>query len=446
MQTTELSSPAATADTGSHDAVAVNANYLDKVMSLSKEMDVAATEDIFDARGVKLVARGAKISPALQERLILHKLKKPLEACLAVEGGVTPEGLAAEARRVVEECIPLLQLLTMTGGKGATPFEILAKLRLGNAMGLMLTITERGGANALRHALTVSLISFCLAKKTGYDRDRLSSILLAGLLHDIGELYIDPQYLAPGRRLLPHEWRHIVVHPKISGMLISDLGGFPKEVAIAASQHHERLNGTGYPQRLGGRALDLSGQILSVADTVSGIFLDQERPLECAELALKIIPGERASELVSIISGAIRNRDEEIDELNQPEYSPAALQRAREITQRLSDMTTALKALRETGQLSGKAGGNLLDETAERIGLIERAFIGTGLGGDMMNDASLASDLRFVFEAAVVSREIQWRLRDVARDISASLQKVDASERPGLEQLIALADANGPAR
>lgn len=437
-----------TVETDSGDAVAVNANYLDKVMALSKEMDVAATEDIFDARGVKLVAKGTKISPALQERLILHKLKKPLEACLAVDGGVTPEGLATEARRVVEGCIPLLQLMTMTGGKGATAFDVLAKLRLGNAMGLMLTMTERGGTNALKHALTVSLIAFCLAKKSGYETDRLSNILLAGLLHDIGELYIDPQYLTPGRRLLPHEWRHIVVHPKISGMLIADLGGFHKEVSLAASQHHERLNATGYPQRLGGKSLERSGQILSVAETVSGIFLDQERPLECAELALKIIPGEYDPGLVSIISGAIRNRDEEIDELHQPEYTPAALQRARALTQRLSDLACAGKTLCEGAQAQahGNLARGLLKEAMERISLIERAFIGTGLGGDMLDDASLGSDLRFVFEAAVVSREIQWRLRDVARDLAASLQQVDASERPGLEQLIALADANGPAR
>lgn len=172
MQTVSPPSPETPVENAG-DAVAVNANYLDKVMALSKEMDVSATEDIFDARGVKLVAKGTKISPALQERLILHKLRKPLEACLAVDGGVTPEGLATEARQIVESCIPLLQLLTMIGGKGVTPFDALAKLRLGNAMGLMLTLTGRGGKNALKHALTVSLISFCLAKKTGYDTDRL---------------------------------------------------------------------------------------------------------------------------------------------------------------------------------------------------------------------------------------------------------------------------------
>ena len=50
----------------------VNKNYLDKVMDLAEEKDVAATEDIFDARGIKLIAKGAKISRRQQEKLILH--------------------------------------------------------------------------------------------------------------------------------------------------------------------------------------------------------------------------------------------------------------------------------------------------------------------------------------------------------------------------------------
>ena len=68
-----------------HGAV-VNEHYLDKVLALSEEVGVTATEDIYDTHGNKLLAKGAQVSRRLQERLIVHRLRKPIESCIAVDG------------------------------------------------------------------------------------------------------------------------------------------------------------------------------------------------------------------------------------------------------------------------------------------------------------------------------------------------------------------------
>ena len=83
--------------------LSVNKHYLEKVMDLAEEQDVNTTEDIFDSRGVKLIAKGTRISRGLQERLILHKLQKPLESCIALDGGIEINAIVAENPGVWEE-------------------------------------------------------------------------------------------------------------------------------------------------------------------------------------------------------------------------------------------------------------------------------------------------------------------------------------------------------
>jgi len=86
---------------------AVNKHYLDRVMNLAEETDIKATEDIYDASGTKLVAKGARISRTLQERLMAQRLNKPFESCIAVASGVDIDLVAKEARRIAEQAGPI---------------------------------------------------------------------------------------------------------------------------------------------------------------------------------------------------------------------------------------------------------------------------------------------------------------------------------------------------
>ena len=114
----------------------VNKNYLDKVMDLAEEMDVEATEDIFDSRGMKLVAKGARISRNLQEKLIMHKLKKPLESSIAVEGGVSSNSVVEEAERLSETVPPVAKMRRAASDRGISPVHVLKQTRFGSAMSM----------------------------------------------------------------------------------------------------------------------------------------------------------------------------------------------------------------------------------------------------------------------------------------------------------------------
>lgn len=423
----------------------VNRHYLDKVMNLAEERDVEATEDIYDARGMKLVAKGARISRALQERLILHKLHKPLEASITVADGVSNEKVLNAARQLADTLAPLGVMHKAAATKGPSPLEIMKHARFGNAMSLMLTITERGGETALAHSVMVSLVSVCLAKQLGHDENVQNTVALAGLLHDIGELYIEPEFLGSKRRLRPHEWRHVVVHPRIGEMLIKELEDFPPSVAQAVSEHHERFDGGGYPRRLSGKTISTAGQIVSVAEMISGVLMRKDRPLERAELALKIVPGEHAHELVSAVSGVLRLCGGEPQETSQDATQQAAYEKVQALSACIDSALECCNSLVDSPQSSSRICKELLARSLQQLAAIKRAFSSTGLD-ICKNEGTVeffALNGELHFEVAVASREIQWRLHDIARNLALQCVTLDATEAQFLQPLIDLLDSAG---
>jgi HD-GYP domain-containing protein (c-di-GMP phosphodiesterase class II) len=420
---------------------AVNKHYLDKVMDLAEERDVAASEDIFDARGMKLVAKGVRISRTLQEKLILHKLRKPLESSITVEGGVGSETIFKEALQVAETIEPVGHILKSVHADGRSPFDLLKSLKLGSAMSMMLTITERGGATALAHSVMVSLISICLAKRLGMDEKGQMTVALAGLLHDIGELYIEPEYLSSKRRLLPHEWRHVVIHPRVGQMLIDELESYPPAVGLAVAEHHERFDGAGYPRQALGRNISAAGQAVSVAEMISGVFMRPDNALERAELALKIIPGEHARELVSAVSSTLRDtrkaRADATGMLSAESHSDV-----RKLYDHISQALQNGQELLDLPHIKSKKGRELLVQAVHQTNIIRSSFSSTGLDLFLLDKTALqeAYKMEILFEVTVATREIQWRLRDVARNLALHSAALDPQEANAFQAFIKMLD------
>jgi HD-GYP domain-containing protein (c-di-GMP phosphodiesterase class II) len=422
----------------------VNAHYLDKVMDLAKDRNVEAIEDIFDSRGNKLIAKGARISSSMQEKLILHRLHKPLEMSISVEGGIDIHAVFNEAKQLADTVEPIRCMLKAVQGLGASPLHILTNLKFGNAMSMMLTITERGGPTALKHSVMVSLIAICLAKKMGLSDDDQASVALAGLLHDIGELYIEPEYLTKRKtRLLPHEWRHVVVHPRIGQMLILEMEKCAPLVARAVSEHHERFDGSGYPRRLSGKAISTAGQILSVAEMMAGVFMRPDQQMRRAELAMKIIPGEHEYELVSAALSMLRVAPNELASMVQTAACTETHENVLSLFENIDSALTMGRELLDAPAVDSRQGKDLLLHVLQQTNVVKRAFSSTGLdiclGEDVASFGSIEKEI--LFEIEVASREIQWRLRDVARNLALQSVTFSVDENTAFQPLIAILDA-----
>ncbi|HEY1091818.1 MAG TPA: hypothetical protein VGE47_12045, partial [Burkholderiaceae bacterium] len=86
----------------------VNPHFMDHMLATAARRDVQASEDILNGNGVKLLAKGTRISAATRERLLAHKLAKPLEQCVQIIDGVMPQSLEPVAENLLEQH-PLLR-------------------------------------------------------------------------------------------------------------------------------------------------------------------------------------------------------------------------------------------------------------------------------------------------------------------------------------------------
>lgn len=118
-----------------------------------------------------------------------------------------------------------------------------------------------------QHSVNVCVISTLIGKKLGLARDRMKDLTTGALLHDLGMVCVDPRTLAQPRRLSDEEAASVREHTNYGFRLIKSERDLSILVAHVAYQHHERMDGSGYPKGIAGDDLHLYGRIVGVADS-----------------------------------------------------------------------------------------------------------------------------------------------------------------------------------
>jgi PAS domain S-box-containing protein/putative nucleotidyltransferase with HDIG domain len=136
------------------------------------------------------------------------------------------------------------------------------------------------------HHKRVSNLGSAIARAMGLDDDMAESIRIAGLVHDIGNMSVPSEILSKPGRLSEMEYNFVKLHPR-SGYDILKETGLPYPVAEIVLQHHERMNGSGYPQGLKGKEMLLEARILAVADVVEAMMSPRPyRPARSIDAAI----------------------------------------------------------------------------------------------------------------------------------------------------------------
>jgi HD-GYP domain-containing protein (c-di-GMP phosphodiesterase class II) len=120
------------------------------------------------------------------------------------------------------------------------------------------------------HQRRVSQIACTIGKEMGLSEDRLRNLRMAGMLHDLGKFAIPSDLLSKPGKLTPPEFALIKTHPQVAYNILEPIS-LPGNTAMIILQHHERLNGSGYPQGLEGEAILLEARILGVADVMEAM-------------------------------------------------------------------------------------------------------------------------------------------------------------------------------
>ncbi|MGI6253029.1 MAG: HD domain-containing phosphohydrolase [Aminivibrio sp.] len=161
-------------------------------------------------------------------------------------------------------------------------------------------VSELKDISTAGHQKNVSALAEILAAKLGLPKDRILSIKYAGLVHDIGKLYIPAEILSKPSALSAAEYSLIKEHPQYGSDILSPMD-FPWPLAEIILQHHERMDGEGYPRGLAGDEIRIEARILSVADSFDAMTSD--RPYR------ERMPAERAMAEIRLLTGKAYDPD-----------------------------------------------------------------------------------------------------------------------------------------
>ncbi|MFL5930381.1 MAG: HD-GYP domain-containing protein [Gaiellaceae bacterium] len=122
------------------------------------------------------------------------------------------------------------------------------------------------------HTRRVALRAVQVGERLGLPPGRLRALAIGGLMHDIGKLSVPDSVLKKPTSLSDEEFAVIRRHPEWGDRLVTDLGGFTAAVRRLVRDHHERLDGTGYPRGLCSKELELDTRILAVCDVYDALI------------------------------------------------------------------------------------------------------------------------------------------------------------------------------
>ncbi|MGP1630217.1 MAG: HD-GYP domain-containing protein [Giesbergeria sp.] len=400
--------------------VQANPVALNAIMRASEKHLIVASEDILDARGFKLWAKGQPVSVGLQQKLLERTLQRPLEACLTAQDGAT---LAFLQERLEEFLVGQTTL-----ARGLAPWadklrEHMQGLHLHSVAQLLFTTALVTRTSFIAHAVAAAALMGAMALSKNWSAVDIRSAMLAGLLHDIGEVYIQPEYLDSSDPLDLLGHKHLAVHPRMAQMLLTSTTDYSPAVCRAVGEHHERLDGSGYPARLHSSQISELGKMLSVVEVTLGISRAKSAPMKRTSFALRLIPGEFDLRYASFVCNMANGADEEVPQADPSSPAVNILNPIERIKERMDDVAQLHREL--VRQKSAASSMAIVEGATARLSRLQTAWNSLGSWGASASD--LSGEERF--EVNMADRELDQRMRELQRECLLLAMRLPLNER-----------------
>lgn len=249
-------------------------HYAEHLADLNESQDVVSSENIVNDQGVLLCKKGMKINKKTAERLIQHKLTKPIEDSVLLSNSIDSQFLLDKLQAFLKRYPDCGQINDKVGASRFNQ-DMFLKTPLHPLVIQKLTVINEQMPEEIEKAIFCAWMSLIIAAEMGLSSEEQQQAFLAGLLHDIGFIHLSPEILKKRGALTPEEWRAIQSHVVIGKVMLDKYQDIPSSVTAAVLEHHERCNGSGYPVNKNDTSLGKLGQIVGVADSIFSIRIKQ---------------------------------------------------------------------------------------------------------------------------------------------------------------------------
>ena len=385
-------------------------HYLRALTDMADRRAVVTQDAIYTDNGIKLVEKGARIDSRLYDRLVQHKLREPIDRHLTVENAVDVSALIAAGQDLAEQGV-LPQMLAQALGSAG---KLLARFRavsLPDPVAFKLTVMRDQRPGLFEHSLQMMMVAVFLGLKSGLSERDCIPLAAAALLHDAGVLHMDPAWMDPLNKVTGVQRKHLVAHPITSMLMLKDAGVYPRSVEIAVLEHHERMDGSGYPRGLPGAEISPMGRILLLAEVVTAFYENYtDMPAQRLSLVLRLNHRKFPAALVAHVLPLLQE-DVTRDSALMPLGADAPVQ-----------IDTLAGAFEQWEQLkaalppaASQEPGSAFAFADIRLQALQKALIEAGSHprqqGDLLEQ--LQGDALGLAEVALVGREALWQLQSI---------------------------------
>ncbi|MBN1495342.1 MAG: PAS domain S-box protein [Spirochaetes bacterium] len=254
--------------------------------SYKKLMDTATAEKL-KALFKELYKSESAMKPTVYE--IIRKDRSVSDVEISAALARSPSGEPVGFRGIMRDITDRVRAIDLEES-----FKTMRKALGQTVQALSLALEVRDPYTAGHHR-RVSDLARSIATVMGLSRDRINGIRIAGSIHDIGKISIPSEILSKPGSLTEIEFKLIKTHPQMGYDILKGID-FPWPVAMTVYQHHERINGSGYPAGIAGKRIIPEARIMAVADVVEAMA--SHRPYRRAigtERALEEIMNNRGT-------------------------------------------------------------------------------------------------------------------------------------------------------
>lgn len=235
---------------------------------------VISTQDIVNSNGVLLCKKGMRISRKIADRLTGHQLNTSLEDSVKLSNSITNANLYGRILELLDR-YPDLKQIHESANFSQECKNLFIHRKIHPILIQKLTVIQERLPEHLDKGIFCAWLAGLMAREMDMNMDDLHAAFLAGLTHDLGFIHISPDILNKKGALDAKEWRAIQSHVVVGKMVLEKLPDTPPGTARAILEHHERCDGSGYPQGRNDQHLAIMGQLIGIVDSIYSIRVHQ---------------------------------------------------------------------------------------------------------------------------------------------------------------------------
>jgi HD-GYP domain-containing protein (c-di-GMP phosphodiesterase class II) len=387
-------------------------HYLRALTDMADRRAVVTQDAIYTDNGIKLVDKGARIDSRLYDRLVQHKLREPIDRLLTVENPVDVPALIAAGQDLAKQGA-LPQMLAQALGSAAKLLAPLRSLPLPEPIAFKLTVMREQQPDLFAHSLQMMMVAVFLGLKSGLGERDCVPLAAAALLHDAGMLHLDPAWLDPINKVTGAQRKHLAAHPITSMLMLRDARVYSRTVEMAVLEHHERMDGSGYPRGLAGADISPMGRILLLAEVVTAFYEKySDMPAQRLSLMLRLNHRKFPAALVAHVLPLLQEDVARDSVLLPPGIDVSAL------INTLADAFAQWEQRKATVPTAAKQEpGSAFAFADARLQALQKTLIEAGSHpeqqGDLLEQLQ-GDDATGLAEVALVGREALWQLQSIA--------------------------------